>query len=279
VKEIIGCNDPESNQQKEIFCTIEDDKTLTRKGQLWLEVVWRNCEGWNTMEPFNRLKEDAPKLCAEFVRKEFGELPFKHKNSRALKNAIRWANDYLETQNEGLRAYIQRLSASGYYEDDENEARYCQHIEDDLKVGISVIREEANKQDSNNPEPEATEDIYDQEESINFSKMGVEDNKKVQYGVRIPQNPTEAQRFEIEDGLKWLSGAAKQECVYKLVDQFKCFGIGDEGAACPEGYQEIKLKIVYTNSPEKVIKARCCAVECGADSGSLNRYFSVVDLK
>jgi hypothetical protein len=54
--------------------------------------------------------------------------------------------------------------------------------------------------------------------------------------------------------------------------------MGEAGAACPEGYQKIKLKIVYTNGPGDAIKARCCAVGCGVDSGTLNRYFSVVDL-
>jgi hypothetical protein len=108
--------------------------------------------------------------------------------------------------------------------------------------------------------------------------MGVEENARVQYGVRVPRNAPEAKKFELEDGIKWLTGAAKQECVDKLVDQFNVFGLGEEGAPCPEGYQEIKLKIVYTNGPGNVIKARCCAVGCGVDSGNLNRYFSVVDL-
>ena len=67
------------------------------------------------------------------------------------------------------------------------------------------------------------------------------------------------------------------ECVTKLINKYNCFEIGEAGAECPEGYQPIKLKTVYTNGPDGQIKARCCAVGCGVDSGSLNRYFSVVD--
>ena len=80
----------------------------------------------------------------------------------------------------------------------------------------------------------------------------------------------------MEDNVKWTE-AARSECVDKLINKYDVFELGEVGAKCPEGYQPINLKTVYTNGPDQQIKARCCAVGCGVDSGTLNRYFSVVD--
>ena len=267
VLKIISRNEPGSQQQRKVFLNIPEDNTMTQRGQLSLEVEWKGVKGYNTMEPFNRLKEDCPQMVAEYVRAELGALPKNHKN-RALANAVRWANDYLMTEDKELKTYIQRLATSEYY----NSKHKCKHIEEELRVRINKIREEK----ATSPTPD--EPYIDLEQTCSYNKMGVLENERIQYGVRVPQGSKEAQKFEAEDGNKWLTGAAKAECIDKLIEEFEVFGLGEVGATCPEGYQEIKLKIVYSNSPDNTLKARCCAVGCGVDSGNLNRYFSVIDL-
>jgi hypothetical protein len=222
IKRIVGRNKPDSKEQRKIFQNIAKDGTLTKRGTLYLEVEWKGYEGLNTLEPFDRLREDVPEITAQYIQQEFGDKSDQY--TGCIRGAVRWANEFIASE------------------------------------------EEANKDQSMDPE-----------ETINYNKMGIEDNAKIQFGKRVPKQG-EAQKFESEDGHKWMSEAAKSECVDKLINQFNVFGLGEIGAECPEGYQEIKLKIVYSNSPEQVIKARCCAVGCGVDSGTLNRYFSVVDL-
>jgi hypothetical protein len=136
VHKIINMNDPESNQQCKVFQGYEEDMTMTKKGMLSLEVEWKGHKGWNTFEPFNRLREDAPELVARYIRKQLGDKPFKYQH-RSLRNAVRWANEYLATENEDLKAYIQKITASGYYDSDET----SEHVEHQLKVKISVIKE------------------------------------------------------------------------------------------------------------------------------------------
>jgi hypothetical protein len=114
VHKIVSRSNPESHIQRKVFVGVSEDNTMTRKGILSCEVEWQGCPGMNTLEPFNRLKEDVPKMAAEYIRRELGDKPMQYQN-RALRNAVRWTNDYLTTENEELRTYIQRIAVSGYY--------------------------------------------------------------------------------------------------------------------------------------------------------------------
>lgn len=270
VHKIVGRSDPTGEQVKVFPGLAADDEDhcqMTQRNRLSLEVYWgEEYEGQNTFEPFARLKESTPQLVAEYVRRELGREPSAHP-SLCLRNAVKWANTHLAAADESAEAFIKLLDASGYFETDKINVE----VEALLRGERSATPEhQTNKvrgelgASAPNPDP------------VGIFKIGVEENAKVQYGIRVPSGSKQAQQFELEDGTFW-AAAAKEECVDKLCDKYKVFNIGDKGDPCPEGYQEIKLKIVYTNSPEGKIKARCCAVGCGVDSGDLNRYFCVVD--
>jgi hypothetical protein len=298
---IVGMSDPRGDQVR-VFPGLPEEEYCqkTQRNRLSLLVNWgEGEEGNDTYEPFARIKQSAPQMVAEYVRGELGSDLTKHQ-SGCLRNAVKWTNNYLAAGDENSRALIQELDASGYFETNKESQAIEEHlkaigIEENSKEftqaldasGAKVNKSKAVTKDllraigiqqvTTLNVPDIRGDHQGEGDPTRMFKIGVEENAKVQYGKRVPVGPKQAQEFEKIDGNPWYSGAAKEECVTKLCDKYETFGIGEKGDKCPDGYQEIKLKIVYTNSPEGVIKARCCAVGCGVDSGNLNRYFCVVD--
>jgi hypothetical protein len=252
VHSIVGKSDPNGEQVRR-YPNIVGDKNMTHRNQHFFEVNWgSDYEGENSFEPFTTLKESSPGLVADYVIQQFGDNPDMHQ-AHCTKRAINWANAY--SHSTGLRRIrIQMLTESGYFDTEEK----SKTVERELN-GEGVL---------------PTLEVY--EDYMNIFKIGVVENARIQYGRRCPRAWIEALRLEKEEGVRWTE-AAMIECVDKLIKKYMVFEVGEVGATCPEGYQPIRLKTVYTNGPDNQIKARCCAVGCGVDSGPLNRYFSVVD--
>jgi hypothetical protein len=270
VHNIVGRSDPRGEQVKVIPGLPEGEYCQkTERNRLWLLCDWgEGFEGADTYEPYARLKESTPQKVADYLRGELGDDPTKHE-SVCLKNAVRWTNKYLQAADESGRAFIQLLDASGYFETDKVNKELEAFLNNENQPPSEVLPNGGVRGESQGSRADPVD-------HTSMFKMGIEENAKVQYGKRVPAGSNQAEEFEKQDGNLW-TAAAKDECVDKLCNKYKVFGIGNVGDECPVGYQEIKLKIVYTNSPEGLLKARCCAVGCGVDSGNLNRYFCVVD--
>lgn len=249
---IVGYSSPRGEQMKR-YPNISTDSTKTKRNQLFLLICWGpGYEGQDSYESFTTLKHSSPELVADYIRGEFGQDSEKQ-SIPSIKKAIEWANVYQQATDVG-RVRIQALSESGYFDTEHKSPA----IEKELRGG------------------EAEPPVTAEADPMSIFKIGVDENARIQYGRRCPRIWLEALRLEEQDGVYWTQ-AAKQECVDKLIMKYDVFELGEKGAECPEGYQPIKLKTVYTNGPDNKIKARCCAVGCGVDSGPLNRYFSVVD--
>lgn len=252
VHKIVGRSYPRGQQSKR-YQGIEDDNSMTQSNRLFLEVDWGpRHDGANSFEPFTALKQSSPELVADYIREEFGP-DGESQPIPCIKRAIEWAKTYLQATDPG-RIRIQSLSASSYFETEHKSAS----IEKELRGGQADA--------PTTPEVDPT----------SIFKIGIDENARIQYGRQCPRIWVEALRLEEAEGVNW-TGAARLECVDKLIKKYDVFELGPMGAKCPDGYQPINLKTVYTNGPDNQIKARCCAVGCGVDSGSLNRYFSVVD--
>jgi hypothetical protein len=238
----------------------DHNSRYTTKGQLWLKIGWK--EGDVTHEPFAEVCKTAPKETAAFMEKTFTpEMRRLNKNANVTK-ALRWLDNYTAaTKNADKKvtpARIQELNVSGYFDD----TNKCSDIEAEL-------RGEAR-------EPTGAGEI-DTEPTISLNKLGVDENADWQNGERRPRTSKEAATIEAETGAKW-AAAAHQECVEKLIDKYDCLELGEPGALCPSGYQEIGFKIVYTVTADGTRKARACAVGCNVDSGNINRHLTVVDI-
>ena len=251
VHELVGRNEPRGDQVKR-YPGIPDNKAMTERNRFYVRIAWGpGYVGQDTYEPEIDLRRSCPELLIKYLKQEFGEDPTTQQIP-CIRRAMKWASHY-NNASALKRIRLQQLSESGYFETEHTSPAIERELKDDGDHQVSI-----------------------ETDKTTIFKIGIDDNARVQYGRRCPRAWLEAIRLEEAEGVMWTQ-AAKEECVDKLISKYDVFEIGDIGAECPEGYQPINLKTVYTNGPDNKIKARCCAVGCGVNSGTLNRYFCVVD--